>query len=312
MCDGDKSLVLKDKTITKIAKRNMSNIVPLAYDLKKSKGSKLDSDALYNGMIKAYTTGNIGPISNNITKIWNNNVITQQEIDVVKWLCFENNAVIDCAKTGWLPTRPQEIDKIIKSYTKAKVPYFFQFAKDKELEQVERSNESAMNRLSAYIPDKRISYCKTVGKFDYRMLMNLDCGFDIREDNQIIERYKYYNRNQNFLFKTDDENHASQEDLYMFRFIRDKILEETGAELNYVVNTLVVYLYTVQKNSNKKMLWSSFGDVIVENLKKNVKGKICPICGKRFEPNSNRQLTCSEECSEKLNIIKQRVRDKKS
>ena len=312
MCDGDKSLVLKDKIITKIAKRNMSNIVPLAYDLKKSKGSKLDSDALYNGMIKAYTTGNIGPISNNITKIWNNNVITQQEIDVVKWLCFENNAVIDCAKTGWLPTRPQEIDKIIKSYTKAKVPYFFQFAKDKESEQVEHSNESAMNRLSAYIPDKRISYCKTVSKFDYRMLMNLDCGFDIREDNQIIERYKYYNRNQNFLFKTDDENHASQKDLYMFRFIRDKILEETEVELNYVVNTLVVYLYTVQKNSNKKMLWSSFGDVIVKNLKKNVKGKICPICGKRFEPNSNRQLTCSEECSEKLNIIKQRVRDKKS
>ena len=309
MCDGDKSLVLKDKIITKIAKRNMSNIVPLAYDLKKSKGSKLDSDALYNGMIKAYTTGNIGPISNNITKIWNNNVITQQEIDVVKWLCFENNAVIDCAKTGWLPTRPQEIDKIIKSYTKAKVPYFFQFAKDKESEQVEHSNESAMNRLSAYIPDKRISYCKTVSKFDYRMLMNLDCGFDIREDNQIIERYKYYNRNQNFLFKTDDENHASQKDLYMFRFIRDKILEETEVELNYVVNTLVVYLYTVQKNSNKKMLWSSFGDVIVKNLKKNVKGKICPICGKRFEPNSNRQLTCSEECGRIFhiqNILNQR------
>ena len=98
----------------------------------------------------------------------------------------------------------------------------------------------------------------------------------------------------------------------MFRFVRDKILEETGEELNFIVNTLVMYLYTVQQNSNKKMLWSSFGDVIVENLKKNVKGKICPICGKRFEPNNNRQLTCSEECGEKLNIIKQRDRDKKS
>ena len=119
MCDGDKSLVLKDKTITKIAKRNMNGIVPLAYELKKAKGGELNSDALYNGMIKAYTTGNIGPISNNITKIWNHSKITQKEIDVVKWLCFENNAVIDCAKTGWLPTRPAEIDKIIKSYTKA-------------------------------------------------------------------------------------------------------------------------------------------------------------------------------------------------
>ena len=200
MCDGDKSLVLKDKTITKIAKRNMNGIVPLAYELKKAKGGELNSDALYNGMIKAYTTGNIGPISNNITKIWNHSKITQKEIDVVKWLCFENNAVIDCAKTGWLPTRPAEIDKIIKSYTKAKVPYFFQFAKDKEPEQVERPNESAMNRLSAYIPDKRISYCKTIGKFDYRKLMNLDCGFDIREDSLIIERYEYYNQNKDKIF----------------------------------------------------------------------------------------------------------------
>ena len=306
MCDGDKSLVLKDKTITKIAKRNMNGIVPLAYELKKAKGGELNSDALYNGMIKAYTTGNIGPISNNITKIWNHDKITQKEIDVVKWLCFENNAVIDCAKTGWLPTRPAEIDKIIKSYTKAKVPYFFQFAKDKEPEQTERPNESAMNRLSAYIPDKRVSYCKTVSKFDYRMLMNFDCGFDIREDSLIIERYKYYNQNKDKIFNIDDSKYLNQMDCYLPKFVRDKIIEETGCNLDYITNTLVVYFYTIKKNSNKELLWSSFGDVIVENLKKNVKGKICPICGKRFEPNNNRQLTCSEECSRLLDIQNKR------
>ena len=306
MCDGDKSLVLKDKTITKIAKRNMNGIVPLAYELKKAKGGELNSDALYNGMIKAYTTGNIGPISNNITKIWNHDKITQKEIDVVKWLCFENNAVIDCAKTGWLPTRPTEIDKIIKSYTKAKVPYFFQFAKDKEPEQTERPNESAMNRLSAYIPDKRISYCKTIGKFDYRKLMNLDCGFDIREDSLIIERYEYYNQNKDKIFNIDDGKYLNQMDCYLPKFVRDKIIEETGCNLDYITNTLVVYFYTIKKNSNKELLWSSFGDVIVENLKKNVKGKICPICGKRFEPNSNRQLTCSEECGGLLDIQNKR------
>ena len=166
-----------------------------------------------------------------------------------------------------------------------------------------------MNRLSAYIPDTRISYCKTISKFDYRMLMNLGYGYDIREDNLIIERYKYYNQSQNVLFKTDDENHASQEDLYMFRFIREKILEETEAELNYVVNTLVMYLYTVQKDSNKKMLWSSFGDVIVDNLKKNVKGKICLICGKRFEPRDNANTVyCSDECYKLANRQKAYVR----
>ena len=166
-----------------------------------------------------------------------------------------------------------------------------------------------MNRLSAYIPDTRISYCKTISKFDYRMLMNLGYGYDIREDNLIIERYKYYNQSQNVLFKTDDENHASQEDLYMFRFIREKILEETEAELNYVVNTLVMYLYTVQKNSNKKMLWSCFGDVIVKNLKKNVKDKICPICGKRFVPAVNNQIVCSEPCARLIKAQKQYIRD---
>ena len=304
--DGDKALVVKDRTLTKIAKRNMADIVPLYYEMKKAKGGQLSSDALYHGMIQAYTTGNIGPISNNITKIWNNGHVGEQEVNVVRWLCMENNFVIDAAKTLYTPTRPAEIDKIIKSYTKAKVPYFFQFAKDKEPEQTERPNESAMNRLSTYIPDKRISYCKTVGKFDYRMLMNLDYGYDIRENNLIVERYKYYNQSQNVLFKTDDENHSSQEDLYMFRFVRDKILEETGEELNFIVNTLVMYLYTVQQNSNKKMLWSSFGDVIVENLKRNVKGKVCSICGKRFEPNSNRQLTCSDECGRLLDIQNKR------
>ena len=169
-----------------------------------------------------------------------------------------------------------------------------------------------MNRLSAYIPDKRISYCKIIGKFDYRKLMNLDCGFDIREDSLIIERYEYYNQNKDKIFNIDDGKYLNQMDCYLPKYVRDKIIEETRYDLDYITNTLVVYFYTIKKSSNKELLWSSFGDVIVENLKKNVKGKICPICGKRFEPNNNRQLTCSEECGEKLNIIKQRDRDKKS
>ena len=92
--DGDKALVVKDRVLTSCAKRNMQDIVPLAYDLKKAKGGLLNPDSMYNGMINAYTKGNIGPVSNNITKIWNSGEITQEELDVVKWLCFENNAVI--------------------------------------------------------------------------------------------------------------------------------------------------------------------------------------------------------------------------
>ena len=93
--DGDKCLVIKDRTLTKIAKRNMQDIVPLYYEMKKAKGGELSNQALYDGMTKAYTTGNIGPISNNITKIWNNGHVGQQEVNVVRWLCMENNFVIN-------------------------------------------------------------------------------------------------------------------------------------------------------------------------------------------------------------------------
>lgn len=165
-----------------------------------------------------------------------------------------------------------------------------------------------MNRLCQSIPDSKIKYCKTVGKFDYRMLMNPAVGFDINVENAIIDRYKYYNKHQNSLFNTEDENHVNQEDMFMYQFIRNRIIEETGCELDYVVNTLISYLYTVSTTSTKKMLWACFGDVIIENLKNNVSGKICVICGRRFDPSTNNQLTCSDKCGHELDIRNKRKR----
>lgn len=92
--DGDKALVIKDKNLINCAKRNMIGIVPLAYDLRKAKPSIITNEVLYNGMIAAYTGGNIGIVSNNISKIWNSGDITNAELDAVKWLCYINNQVI--------------------------------------------------------------------------------------------------------------------------------------------------------------------------------------------------------------------------
>ena len=92
--DGDKLLVIKDRLLTKVAKRNMQGIVPLYYIMKKAKGSLIDNETLYQGMVQAFTTGNIGPISNNITKIWNCGKVGREQVDVIRWLCMENNYVI--------------------------------------------------------------------------------------------------------------------------------------------------------------------------------------------------------------------------
>ena len=305
--DGDKALVVKDRLLTKIAKRNMEGIVPLAYNLKKAKAEKLSTDSMYQGMAHAYTGGNIGPISNNITKVWNSGEIGEEQLNVVKWLCFQNNAVIDYAKTLWLPEPPKEIADTIKSYTKAKVPDFFIYAKDKESHQVELPNNSTMNRIAASIPDPKIKFSKTISKFDYRMLMNLDCDFSVSSESPVIKVYDYWNARIN---EFEDDKAVKNQDMYKYKNLRRKVLEGSGKDIDYVVNTLVAYLYTVRKTSAKKGLWDSFGDVIIQNLKNNLnqESKICKICGKRFVPKRIDQVTCSAECARLLDNQNRKLR----
>ena len=311
--DGDKSLVIQDRTLTAVAKRNMKDIRPLAYDLKKAKGGLIDSESLYNGMIRAYTGGNIGPISNNITKVWNSGEIGQEQLNVVKWLCLYNNAVIDYAKTLWLPEPPKDISKKIKSYTKAKVPHFFIYAKDKEANQCEEINNSTMNRISSFIPNPMVRYNKNIDKFDYQILMNPDADFTIKHS-PILETYDYWLTHRYEFYDVNEG--IDDEDLWMYQKIREKFLEL--GDIDYIVNSLVVYCYTKRVNSNKKLLWACFGDVIVSNIKKNLpklesdKGIICPVCGKRFKAATYNQICCSKECSSLLNVQNQANRDMKS
>ena len=94
-CDGDKSLVVADELFVSIAERNMHGIVPLYYEMAKAGQMHIDNMKIYDGLQAAYSGGNIGEISNTITKIWNSGEMTQDKLDVIKWLCFENNATID-------------------------------------------------------------------------------------------------------------------------------------------------------------------------------------------------------------------------
>lgn len=304
-------LVIKDRLLTKIAKRNMKNIVPLLYELRKAKGGFLNWKSMYEGMIHAYTGGNIGAISNKISVVWNSGAIGKEQINVVAWLTFQNNAVIDYAKTLWLPEPPTEIDKIIKKYTKSKLPNFFIYAKDKKSTQVEVPNDSAMNRFASRFPDMRIKFAETVSDFDYHMLLS-NKDFELtKESYLVIASYDYWQKRQN-MFNTKDENHSNQEDLYMYQRIREKIIEDNSEySIDFIIDSLVTYLYTMRKDSIKKILWSCFGKEIVNNLQKNLigQGRVCKICGKRFQPNVDNQLCCSKECSVKLNVQKQRERD---
>lgn len=209
-----------------------------------------------------------------------------------------------------MPTRPKEVDQIIKKYTRAKVPYFFQFAKNKNEEQCEIENDSPMNRLSKKFRTPRMTYMRRMAKVDYRYMLS-DMNFCLTDESQsIIELYDYWNKRQKILFNTTDENHTNQEDLWLYQQIRDRILNSTDKDIDFVVNTLVTLYYTTRNFSQKKMLWGCFGDVILNNLKKNCVdlGKICLICGHRFESQYVWKTTCRPECGHKLDIINKRLR----
>lgn len=103
-CDGDKLLMVADKTIIDVAKRNIEkfDIVPLYYDMKKASPVHLDNKAIYAGLNAAFVGGNIGIYSNNISKIWNSDVFVdgtleeqKEAVELIKILCMENNYVID-------------------------------------------------------------------------------------------------------------------------------------------------------------------------------------------------------------------------
>ena len=90
--DGDKALVCADETIIAAAERNCSDVVPLYYPMAKAGAVQISAEEKYNGMVAAWTGGNIGEISNSITKIWNS---PNPDLDAIKILCMENNFVID-------------------------------------------------------------------------------------------------------------------------------------------------------------------------------------------------------------------------
>ena len=145
--DGDKSLVVADKDFVRIAERNMNGIVPLYYNMRKAEPTQLNNKNIYAGLNAAFTGGNIGIYSNNISKIWNDDIFISgtdseksEAIDCVKRLCCQNNFVIDYAKTLYKAEFPHEINEKIAQYTNCKLPAFFEYAKDKDKSQVKNSN----------------------------------------------------------------------------------------------------------------------------------------------------------------------------
>ena len=280
--DGDKALIISDTFFVNIAKKHVTDIVPLYYEMGVANKQMINSENIYESLTNAYAV-NIGEYSNNITKIWNSSSVN---IDVIKWLCAENNFAIDYAKTLFMPTRPDNVDKQIKNYIKDKVPFFFVYAKDKDISSVQPINESTVNKLDDIIPTDRINFKAVAGHFDYNFLLK---NKRIKEDEELVNEYIKLDRNKKWL--TNNEETKPNQKLYVYKLIREKLLEINSDE-QYVVDVLVKHLYK-KKSRYKATLWECFGDVILSTLQNNLKSHMpCQKCGVMIKTLSRKTKYC--------------------
>lgn len=296
--DGDKSLVVADKTLIEVAERNMQGIVPLYYNMRKAEPVELNNSNIYNGLNSAYVGGNIGAISNDITKIWNSEVwnsndeeLKNEALKVIKLLCMENNFTIDFAKTLYKPERPKEIDRLIKKYTKAKLPYFFQYAKDKKRKQVEVLNNSVVNQLDKIIKNNRLRFkVSDFGEFNYALLMK---NPDVILDEDVVDEYIVLNRQ--YHYKINMESEYKNNISHIAEKIRNSLSDYEYSD-EEITDILVKYLYGIKNSKSKESLWFCYGNIIVNNLKRNIgdKTSVCSKCGKRYHKDLPQQKYCDD------------------
>ncbi|MDE6149357.1 MAG: hypothetical protein K2F81_04590, partial [Ruminococcus sp.] len=296
--DGDKFLVTDNETIIETAERNMKNIVPLFYNMSKASDEILTPDSLFKGLLLAYNGGNIGPPSNDITKIWNSGDISEEQLTAIKWLVMEVNFIIDYSKTLYKPKRPDWANKIINQYTKEKVPRFFMYAKDKNTAQVKEKTTCVVDRIQKLFPKKKLCFNfkqDNIGKFDYRMLMSNSNAEYISE---ISERYK--NIVSKLDFNNIDKLISTDKNLYNYFAVYENAKKEIiGKEDKFKVIDIIIYdLFYQHKSIKKKAFWTLFGDEVYKNLCKNISDSFiqCERCHKRFYKEHGRQKYCNK-CS---------------
>lgn len=321
--DGDKSLVVSDETFISIAERNMKDIVPLYYNMRKANPIKLTNQTIYDGLNAAFIGGNIGIYSNDISKIWNSDVFIsgsksekEDAINIIKILCMENNFVIDYAKTLYKPERPKEIHDKIKEFVKENVPHFFLYAKDKENYQVSERNDSFVNKLEDLIANPRINMRNLkLDKIDYTLLMNnpdIECkvGFlnngrlDEKNTNPLIVKYLELSKECYYKIDFTDSSYNSNSSSKARQDMKfNKIVKEIKSELlrfgynkQEIVDILIKFLYGIKSNKHKMLLWNCYGDIIYQNLSSHIQPKTksiqCIDCGEWFDVSVNNKKTC--------------------
>lgn len=312
--DGDEALIITTDWIIELVEDMIKtyDIKPIYFEMGKAGAKEINNSNIAESLLYVYHKSNIGKVSNKLTCLWNSDN-PMKKYDLMQKLCAHNNDVIDSAKTLSIPKLPDDVKDALE---KEKYPYFFQWAKDKKEFQCKKISNSTMDRLCAKIETigyTDFDYSKGFGTFRIKTLLSNQGDFEI--DKNVIEKYLTLekialSKINEYARQFDDENSEEKKKTDIKAMFYDEAkkefkdyVAESNIQYSDCVDMIVKYTY---KTNDLKMafMWNVFGDVIIDNIKKNIKKSIddnyilCDECGKRIKRETNNQKRC-KSCSSK-------------
>ena len=294
--DGDRTLVLQDENIIDVAKRNQTNIAPLYYNMRKAAKEPITNESRYRGLSVAFTGGNIGVVSNNISKIKNsleirNSNTHKEATDCLKYLCMINNEVIDFAKTLYKSIPPKSVKEVISKYTNRKLPAFFTFAKDKVDEQTEPINDCIVNRIFTLYPSNEFKLkFEDKRRFDYRMLMN---NPNIVVDEAVLRAYSDVVSVAKLKRKDEEKSNAIIVNDVVFAMQQFNYAQYEICDM--LIKDMFKDHIVFKDDRRKEIFFHVYGDVVYENIQANKLkyGYVCVDCGAEIN-RVNGKCRCAE------------------
>lgn len=294
--DGDEALVIKDcdeqKWLLDLAKKQMSNLRPLYYEMGGGGNNEINNTNTYNSLKFVYEKSNIGKVSNTLTNIWSKDDYVKNT-DNIKKLCAYNNWIIDSAKKLELPKLPQNIKNIMNNKL---YPYFFQFAKNKKKSECRPIGNGVMDRICKSIDDieyDNFDYSKGFGKFELKVLLN---NKKINVNNEVIEFYNKLEEKtrkliRRYALKYKDEDAKFNYKELAYSDARNDMQDYSKSiGIDYLDLVDMIVKYSFEKDEMKlAFVFNVFGAVIINNINKNLKlslddkmVKMCEECGERI------------------------------
>lgn len=312
--DGDEVLLTPNKTIIECIP---DDIVPLYYVPFEPVKSDINTDSIFQAIVSCMENTQIGDISNVMTKNYNN---ADTDMEFNKIMCCYNNLSIDYPKTQDIVKLGQYAEKY-NDLKDEQNPYFFIYAKGKDVDVCKPIGQSNADRVCDYIHkqtgNKKYKWKDREKKFNPSILFNNENPVKIEDEKyQALESVMFFLRTKEQLFVSivkEAVKELSRSDGWkekigryeVFYHMCEKmiinIFDSREEAVEYLLD--MEYLRRENENKSKNILWNCFGDLIYKNICNNLCYNSVRQRRKHYETSAVKMLMIEEKSLKILDSI---------